>query len=196
MFLLEKNYWEIKKTKNKGRGVFAKKTILAGAVIGDYVGTVVQLKDVDFDKEKENLYLMYYDDEIGIYPDLRKPGVHLLNHSCSPNCWIYKHKRHTLVFALVNIKPGDELTISYLLPPKTLCTDCTHRCFCKSKVCTKSMHLTQKKYEKWQTFQDKEEGMSKFKRVHNEETLKPLTKYPKSISKNYIAKIKKLEITP
>jgi len=195
MFLLEKNYWEIKKTKNKGRGVFAKKTIQAGVVIGDYVGTLVQFKDIDFNKEKENLYLMYYDDETGIYPDLRKPGVHLLNHSCSPNCWIYKYKRHTLVFVLKDIAKGDELTISYLLPPKIDCKKCTHTCFCSSRNCTKSMHLTQEKYKKWQTFQDKEEGMAKFKRVYNEETLKPLVKYPKSISENYIAKIISLKIT-
>ena len=118
MFLLPEVYWEIKKTKNKGRGVFANKPIRQGVVIGDYVGKVVQLKDVDFEKEKKNLYLMYYDDETGIYPDLKKPDIYLLNHSCSPNCWMIRLKNHTIVFALENIRKGSELTLAYLPPPK------------------------------------------------------------------------------
>ncbi len=154
MFLLPEVYWEIKKTKNKGRGVFANKPIRQGVVIGDYVGKVVQLKDVDFEKEKKNLYLMYYDDETGIYPDLKKPGIYLLNHSCSPNCWITKFRNHTIVFALKNIRKGSELTISYLLPPKMTCNPCSHNCLCKSDSCTGSMHLTEDGYNTWQKFQN------------------------------------------
>ena len=167
MFLIPEKFWEVRETNNKGRGVFAKKPIAQGTPIGDYVGKLVQLKDVDFDKEKEKLYLMYYDDESGIYPDLKKPGIHLLNHSCSPNCWIYKYKRYTLVFALKNITIGDELTISYLLPPKMDCKNCTHTCFCSSRNCTKSMHLSEEKYKKWRDFQDSEESKVKIEKVND-----------------------------
>jgi len=195
MFLIPGSFWKIKKAKDKGKGVFAEKPISAGTLIGDYVGKLVHLRDVNYDKEKENLYLMYYNDELGIYPNLKKPGVHLLNHSCSPNCWIIKFKRHTLVFALKNIKKREELTISYLLPPNKQCMGCTHTCHCESRVCTKSMHLTEGGYKKWQDFQDKEEKKGKYKKINNENILKPLAKYPKTISKRYIEKIKKLEIT-
>jgi len=118
MFLIPNDYWEIRKTKSKGRGVFARKQIPERTLIGDYVGKVVQLKDVDFEKEKRNLYLMYYNDEAGIYPDLKKPDIYLLNHSCSPNCWMIRLKNHTIVFALENIRKGSELTLAYLPPPK------------------------------------------------------------------------------
>ena len=195
MFLIPESFWEIRKTKAKGRGIFAKKPISAGTLIGDYVGKLVHLKDVDFGKEKKKLYLMYYSDKTGIYPDLRKPGVHLLNHSCSPNCWIIRHRNHTIVFALENIEKGSELTISYLLPPKMNCRSCSHKCFCKSKSCTGSMHLTEGGYKKWQDFQEKEEKKGKYKKNNNENILKPLAKYPKTISKRYIMKIKNLEIT-
>ena len=67
MFLLDKDYWEIRKTKDKGKGVFAMKPIGQGSLIGDYVGKLVHLNDVDFDNEKKKLYLMYYNDEFGIY---------------------------------------------------------------------------------------------------------------------------------
>ena len=195
MFLLDKDYWEVKETNGKGRGIFAKKPIAACTIIGDYVGRLVHLKDVDFDKEKENLYLMYYSDTTGIHPNLKKTGIHLLNHSCSPNCWIFKFKGHTLVFALKNIKRGDELTISYLLPPRGLCKNCPHACHCEGKFCTGSMHLTERGYKKWQTFQDKEETEARYEIIKNENALKPLAVYPKSISKSYIEEIKSLEVT-
>ena len=193
MFLIPSNFWEIRETKNKGRGVFAKKPIPTGTIIGDYVGKLIQLNDVDFDKEKKNLYLMYYNDEIGIYPDLKKPGVYLINHSCSSNCMIYEYIRHTLVFAFKNIKKNEELTISYLLPPKMNCKKCRHNCFCGSINCTGSMHLTEEKYKKWRDFQEKEESKI-YKINNNTNELKPLTNYPKSIPKSYIAKIKSLGI--
>ena len=194
MFLLDKDYWEIRKTKDKGKGVFAMKPIGQGSLIGDYVGKLVHLNDVDFDKEKKKLYLMYYNDEFGIYPNLKKPSVHLINHSCSPNCWIIRYKDHTIVFALKNIDKGDELTISYLLPPKMNCKPCSHKCFCKSKSCTGSMHLTEGGYKKWQDFQEKDEKKGKYKKINNENILKPLAKYPKTISKSYILKINNLKI--
>jgi len=193
MFLIPDSFWKIKKTKDKGRGVFARKPIGQGSLIGDYVGKLIHYEDVDFDKEKKKLYLMYYDDEAGIYPDLTKPGVHLLNHSCSPNCWITRFKNHTVVFVLKNIKKGKELTTSYLLPPKMNCSPCNHKCYCKSKNCTGSMHLTEAGYKKWQKFQDKHgnKDMYKTKKVAGE--LKPLKKYPKSISKKLISEIKELQ---
>ncbi len=194
MFLLKENYWEIKETKNKGRGIFAKKLIPAGTIIGDYIGKLVHLKDIDFEREKKNLYFMYYDDETGIYPDLKKPGIHLLNHSCSPNCWVYKFKRHTIVFALKNIQKNEELSISYLLPPKISCNNCTHDCCCGNAICTGSMHLSDEKYKKWRIFQDKEEKKEKTEKVKNKKALTPLIKYPKFISKSYIIKIKNLGV--
>lgn len=192
MFLLSKDYWEVRQTKNKGRGVFATKNISVRTIIGDYTGELVDLVNFDFDKEKENQYLMYYSDTHGIYPDLSKDDIHLLNHSCNPNCFIYSYKRHTLVFALRDIIKNEELTISYLLPPKVMCANCNHACHCESPNCTKSMHLTETKYEIWQDFLNKNE--SKFTQANEEEELKPLTIYPKLIPNSYILKIKNLGI--
>ena len=194
MFLLTKDFWNILDTGKKGRGVFAQRPIKQGSIIGDYLGKLVRLKDVDFDKEKKNMYLMYYNDNAAIYPDLKNPGVYLLNHSCSPNCWIYKYKGHSLFFALKNINVGDELTISYLLPPRNICKNCTHYCFCGSKYCTKTMHLTEEKYKFWQEFQKKQDNKIKPEGTVNKKYLVPLSKYPKVIPKSYIRKIIKLGI--
>jgi len=186
MFLIANDHWAVKKTKNKGLGVFAKKKIEAGTPIADYLGKVIKTEEYDLEKDKKGLFLMYLTDVGSIYPDLGKPGPHLLNHSCSPNNWIYTHRGHTLFFALRDIKPGEELTISYLLSPKDeTCKNCPHKCSCQSLNCTGTMHLSKDKYEKWQKFQEKQKKtkISKYKFGKN---LPKLKSYPKNIPINPI----------
>ncbi|PIZ68058.1 hypothetical protein CO165_04995 [Candidatus Roizmanbacteria bacterium CG_4_9_14_3_um_filter_33_18] len=130
---------------------------------------------------------MYLTDQTSIYPDLTKPGPHLLNHSCSPNCWIYIYHGHTLFFALRKIKPGEELTISYLLSPKDkTCDPCTHDCKCGSKSCTGTMHLSKGKYRQWQKFQNKEKQKTKMVKFISGKNLPKLSSYPKTIPYNPI----------
>jgi hypothetical protein len=193
MFLIDKNFWEIRETKKKGKGVFARKAISKRIVIGDYVGKLAHINNVDLDAEQNNLYLMNYSDEIGIYPNSKEPGVHLINHSCSPNCFIYKYKDRTLFFALRDIQKGEELTIHYLLPPKMRCNNCTHICYCGSKNCTGTMHLSEEKYKIWQDFQNNQKAVVNAKSI-KEGVLKPLANYPKSIPNSYIATVNNLGI--
>ena len=187
MFLLDDTYWEIKKTKEKGYGVFAKKEIESGTVISDYLGKIINIAEYDLENDKKGLYLMYYTDQASIYPDLTKPGPHLINHSCTPNCWIYIYCGHTLFFALRKIKPGEELTISYLLSPKDkTCDPCNHNCKCGSKFCIGTMHLTKDKYKSWQKFQDEEKKKTKISKFVFGKNLKKLDSYPRIIENNPI----------
>ena len=102
----------------------------------------------DADEKEDNFYLTYYHDLAVIVPDISKPGVHFLNHSCYPNAFIYIYRGHTLVFALRNILEGEEITISYLLAPKEKwCNPCLHICKCMSKNCTGTMHLSIYEYK-------------------------------------------------
>lgn len=185
MFLLPQTYLEIKKVPRMGRGVFAAKDIEAGTVIGDYIGKVVPEKDEEkYDKEG-HFYLMYYHDRASIYPDLAKPGVHTINHSCTPNMWMYTYKGHALYFAIRRILKGEELTISYLLSEQDKdCKPCNHLCFCGSLICTGTMHLSKEKYDKWAKLCDKEEARTKRERVRFGEVLSKLTSYPLRISDN------------
>lgn len=187
MFLLKDDHWQIKKTKEKGLGVFAKKEIKAGTVIGDYLGKVIKTAEYDLDKDKKGLFLMYLTDQTSIYPNLKKPGIHLLNHSCTPNCWIYTYYGHTLFFALRKIFSGEELTISYLLSPKDEnCNPCTHACKCKSDFCTGTMHLSKDKYGKWQKFQNNQKKKTKKTKVVFGQNLPRLVSYPRIIARNSI----------
>lgn len=187
MFLLPQTYWQVKQTKEKGRGVFAAKEIPAGTVIGDYLGTIIDMAQFDPADDAEHLFLMYFTDYACIYPDAASPGVHLLNHSCRPNCWIYSYRGHTLFFSLKTIEPGEELTISYLLSPNDgTCKPCTHVCKCGSRYCTGSMHLSFESYVLWQTFLKNERKKTKRAPFRYGKVLPKLPAYPETIPGNSV----------
>lgn len=181
MFLIPDNSWEVRKTATKGRGVFATRDIEEGTIIGDYLGIVIHPKDEDSIEEDENFYLMYYHDKASIFPDLSKPGIYLLNHSCTPNTWMYTYKGHTLFFTLRHIFPDEELTINYLLSPQDdTCDPCTHLCSCEGIICHQTMHLSKKRYEVWSEFHNEEMSLTKAERIRYGKELKPLDNYPKA----------------
>lgn len=179
MFLVSDDVWQIKQTSKKGRGVFARKHIPAGTIIGDYLGKVIRTAEYDVDNDKDGLYLMYLTDQASIYPDVTTPDIHLINHACNPNCWMYIYHGHTLFFALRIIDPGEELTISYLLSPKDeSCDPCTHICLCQSEFCTGSMHLPNDTYELWRAFQKKEKNKTRMAKFIFGKKLPKLSLYP------------------
>lgn len=185
MFLITDDFWEVRETKEKGKGIFAKKRISKGTVIGDYLGKVIKTEEYDLREDEKGLYLMYLTDEASIYPDFEKPGLHLFNHSCEPNCFMHFYKGHTLLFALRDIKAGEELTISYMLSPNEYCDPCPHVCRCESKSCTGTMHLSKEKYEEWQEFQEKAKKKAGVVRFTFGKNLPRLNSYPKRINRDY-----------
>lgn len=182
MILLANDSWEIKNSKIKGRGVFAAADIAPGTVIGDYLGKVINTA-MDDTTEKDDLYLMYYHDYASIVPaDPKASGIHLLNHSCTPNSWVYTYKGHTLVFSLRKIFKGEELTVSYLLSPgDEFCKSCTHICKCRSKFCKQTMHLSEERFLEWSKFNEAQAKKTKRVRVRYGKILPKLTSYPDKI---------------
>lgn len=181
MLLLPPDMWEIQTTKNKGRGIFAKQTIQPGIVVGDYIGTVIN-NALDDTSEKDGLYLMYYHDRASIYPtDIKDVSIHLMNHSCMPNCWLYTHKGHTLFFTLRTVFAGEELTTDYLLSPDDYCTPCLHKCTCNSPFCRGTMHLREEQFQTWNTFHEVQAGETKREPIRYGKLLKPLKEYPNFI---------------
>lgn len=136
----------VKKTKNKGKGIFATKEILPGTIIGDYLGVITEWKNEK--RMKDGIYNMYYSDSAMIQPNPRRnPGVHFINHSCEPNCGMTSIKRHTIYFALRRIFKGEELTVHYWLEPQfkdVKCNPCKDICHCGSLFCGGTMHLSEK----------------------------------------------------
>lgn len=187
MILLPVDFWEMQKTGKRGKGIFATRDIPAGRIIGDYIGRIIKIAEEDVYDNGDHFYLMYYHDYASIFPNLKKPGVHLINHSCTPNVWMYTYKGHTLYFAIRHIFPGEELTVSYLLSPQDNdCKPCTHLCHCGAVICHHTMHLSQEEYNEWISFHDKEAKKTKRVRVTYGKTLPLLTSYPENIEDNPI----------
>lgn len=182
MFLLSDDSWEVRDTPRKGKGIFATKQVEAGCVIGDYLGMVIKTAEYDISKDAAGLYLMYLSDRASIYPDLNATDLHLINHSCKPNSWMYTYKRHTLFFALQTIDKGEEITISYLLSPKDeTCELCLHVCYCGEICCTGSMHMSQEKYTAWRAFQQGINMNNSGVNYRYGQLLRPLSSYPDTI---------------
>lgn len=189
MFLLPTSYYEVKHTPNKGKGVFARKDIPAGIVIGDYLGVIINADEEDTYEEKYGFYAMYYTDDLSVFPNLKKNGIHLFNHSCEPNCFMYTYKGHTLYFSLRKIHKGEELTVAYMLAPQDEeCNPCTDICKCGSIICSGTIHLPEKLYDKWVAFDEKiSKKTDKYmEKVETGQQLLPLASYPKYIPYNSV----------
>lgn len=154
MFLIPKDWWEIRQTDNKGRGVFAKRDIPAGTVIGDYIGILTESSHV---KEPSHLfYEFYFNEDVSIMPQKDQIGIHLINHSCMPNCDSYPYRGHTILFALRHIFAGEEFSYSYLLEPSNTEKDvCHHICHCGTPLCKGTMHTPEAFNEKWDEYVDR-----------------------------------------
>jgi len=182
MFLLTEDFWEIKTTPHKGRGVFAKKDIEAGTIIGDYLGKIVKDSEGDEYEEKYGFYDMYYTDDASVWPDVEKPGIHIINNSCTPNSFMYTFHGHTLYFALRKILAGEEITVSYMMAPLDEdCAPCTDFCKCGSEICSGTMHQSPDKYDKWRAFDDAETAKTPIEPVVFGEYLPKLKTYPANI---------------
>jgi uncharacterized protein len=185
MFLLQSDYWEVKESEKKGRGVFAKENIAAGTIIGDYLGKI--LPDDAEEKENDGFYEMYYTDDTSVWPDPKSEGIHLINHSCEPNCFMYTYQGHTLYFATRKIFTGEEITVSYCLPPiDEDCAPCEDICHCGSEICTGTMHLNDERYERWRNFDDAMAENFTIPPFKNGDQLPKLSSYPENIEDNDI----------
>lgn len=122
----------IKDTGKYGKGVFAVENIKKGKIIyvlnGKRFDTMDMVKRINSDKEN-------IDDPLQVgkrtYIDLDKIS-HAFNHSCDPNTGIRKRSE---MFALRDIKKGEELTYDYssVIAP----TEWKMKCKCNSKNCRK-----------------------------------------------------------
>lgn len=182
MFLLPKEYWIVRRTPSKGRGVFAQKDIEPGTVIGDFLGVLQTEQEVDEqERHSKEHYAMHYYGKAFIMPNPKEIGMHTLNHSCAPNCDTYPYRHHVLIFALRRIFKGEELTINYLLdPPDKETVPCQHACYCATPICRGTWHVSPEVAKASEEFVKLHEGDNpKPPRIVYNKPLPPLEKYPR-----------------
>jgi hypothetical protein len=126
---------------------------------------------------------MYFSEKATIEANKRNVGIHLINHSCSPNTFMYTYKRHCLYIALRKIFKREELTVHYCISgPDNECDPCTHKCHCASPLCFGTMHIPDEIYVAWENyFTEQERGQPHKPPVSFGTNLPMLDKYPSSI---------------
>lgn len=178
MFIIPEDWFKVVSTEKKGRGVFAQREIPAGTVLGDYLGKIV-----GWDDESELLYDVWRNDEEAIRPNPADTGVHLVNHSCVPNCAFFAHRGHTLLITVRRVLPDEEFTICYVLEPPEAEEKLEYlECHCGSRVCRGTMYSPRAYTDEYWEFDQQMHGEEFSKQiVPFGELLPALDSYPKYV---------------
>jgi len=135
----------VKKSNIKGKGLFAKRDIKRGEIVGIVEGLIVLDNKESYNKYGEDyLHPISYTKAI-----LNKTKTKYINHSCEPNCGL---KNGIKIVAVRDIKKDEEITIDY----DTLEYDWEMKCNCRSSNCRKKIkgykYLSKKLKEKYKGF--------------------------------------------
>ena len=121
---------EIRNTKNKGLGVFAKELIQAGTIVSYIDG------QIHFANKESEVYINAANHAVPFHKYFYRNGFNTdavrLNHSCEPNCYV---KDLFFVTTIRDIKPNEELTYCYSLFCNSDWQNPEGVCNCESKKC-------------------------------------------------------------
>ena len=108
--------YKIKKSKIDKNGLYANCDIKKGTKIIEYKGKIISVersaKDPKFDNDKA-IYLFNINKRLDLDGDYKFNIARLINHSCSPNCEVLGEGLKVWIYAIKNIKKGDELSYDY-----------------------------------------------------------------------------------
>ena len=108
--------YKIKKSNIDNKGLYAVKDIKDRTKIIEYKGKILTKEQVEqnpkFDNEKA-IYLFNINKRYDLDGDFKYNTARLINHSCNPNCEVYGTGFKVWVYAIKDIKKGEELTYDY-----------------------------------------------------------------------------------
>ena len=108
--------YKVKKSKIDNNGLYASHDIKDRAKIIEYKGKILTKKQVEenpkFDNEKA-IYLFNINKRYDLDGDFKYNTARLINHSCNPNCEVFGTGLKVWVYAIRDIKKGEELTYDY-----------------------------------------------------------------------------------
>ena len=108
--------YKIKKSNIDNRGLYANKNIKSGTKIIEYKGKIVTKKKVEENSKYDNdkaIYLFNLNKKYDLDGDFRYNTARLINHSCNPNCEVSGVGLKIWVYAIRDIKKGEELSYDY-----------------------------------------------------------------------------------
>ena len=109
-------FYKIKKSNINNKGLYAAKNIKSGKIIINYKGKIITKKETDTNPKYDNdkaIYLFNLNNRYDLDGDFHYNTARLINHSCNPNCEVNGKGLKLWIFALRNIKKGEELSYDY-----------------------------------------------------------------------------------
>jgi uncharacterized protein len=138
------DYFDIKESKIHNKGAFAKKFIKKDTLVSEYYGELISKKEADrrltlnekLMKKDGNIaytYIFELDDKTDLDGNIPNNDAKYINHSCEPNLRLDIKKHRVFLYALRDIKKGEELSYDYefTFDEDTL----NHKCKCGKKIC-------------------------------------------------------------
>ena len=128
--------YKIKKSNIDNRGLYANLDIKKGTRIIEYKGKIITKNQVEenekFDNDKA-IYLFNINKRYDLDGDFKYNNARLINHSCDPNCEVTGTGLKIWVYAIRDIKRGEELSYDYGFSFDRDFKN--YPCKCKSKNC-------------------------------------------------------------
>lgn len=136
-------YAVVKKSSIHNNGVFAKKNIMEGTRIIEYVGERITKKEserravIPLEKSKKNscygaVYIFELNKRYDIDGDVPYNSARFINHTCEPNSEALNIRGHIWIVAIKDIKKGEEISYNYGYSFEDYES---HRCYCNTKSC-------------------------------------------------------------
>lgn len=137
----------IKDSKIHGKGAFATRKIPEGTLIVEYEGERISWQKAEkrhAEKEGNSSHTFFFSLESGRIIDGGSGGndARWINHSCEPNCEAREENKRIFIYALRDIKRGEELNYDYGLQLEerhTAKLKRTYACLCGAKNCRGTM---------------------------------------------------------
>ena len=108
--------YKIKNSKIDNKGLYASRSIKNSTKIVEYKGKIITKKQVEDNPKFDNgkaIYLFDLSKKYDLDGDFKFNIARLINHSCDPNCEVYGSGLKVWVYAIKDIKKGEELTYDY-----------------------------------------------------------------------------------
>ena len=108
--------YKIKKSKIDNNGLYANQDIKKGTKIIEYKGKIITSKQSEVNPKYDNskaIYLFNINKKYDLDGDFKFNTARLINHSCDPNCEVLGKGLKIWIYAMKDIKKGEELSYDY-----------------------------------------------------------------------------------
>jgi len=135
---------EVRASRIHGRGVYATRAIRKSKRIIEYTGARVSWESIPDDSDDPRTFFFgLHNGKDVIDPAIGGNEACWINHSCAPNCQaIEDESERIFIYALRNIRAGEELTYDYSLEidePRSKESEIEALCCCQSRHCRGTM---------------------------------------------------------